>query len=208
MIVIVDYGMGNLGSVVNAFMKLKVPVLATSDVNEISRAERIVLPGVGFFAKGMENLRALGLIDTLNKKALEEKVPFLGICLGMQLLTSFSEEGNAEGLGWINAKTVRFNFSDGAGLRIPHVGWNKIAKKEDPLLLSGIAEDNRFYFTHSYHVAPKDENILAFSFYGYDFASVIQSGNIFGVQFHPETSHKDGLLLLKNFAEIGSYVAN
>jgi len=200
-IVIVDYGMGNLRSIVNTFEKLSIKAIVSSDIGQILSAEKIILPGVGAFDKGMDNLERLGFIEALNRKVIVEKTPVLGICLGMQLFTMSSEEGNAQGLGWIKGKTIKFKFDSAQELKIPHVGWNKIIKKQDSKLLEGIGEDNRFYFTHSYHVECEDkDNVIAETAYGYNFASVVQKDNIWGVQFHPETSHKDGMALLKNFS--------
>lgn len=204
MITIVDYGVGNLGSIYNMFKKIGVQALVSSNPSEIEKATKLVLPGVGSFDYAMKNLQNSGYIPVLNQKVLGEQIPILGICLGMQLLTKKSEEGNSAGLGLIDAETVKFEFNkENGGLRIPHMGWNDLkAVKKSPILMN-MYEDARFYFVHSYHVVCKNaDDVLAKTFYGYEFTSMIQHQNIFGTQFHPEKSHKFGLKLLKNFTEL------
>jgi len=201
MIVIVDYGMGNLNSVLKAFKRINVEAIVSSNINEIEKADKLILPGVGHFKKAMENLDEMDLIKVLNKKVLEEKTPILGICLGIQLFTKSSEEGDSKGLGWIDAETIRLNEKD--GFKLPHIGWGGINLKKQNKLFFGINLDALFYFVHSFHVkCNKDEDILAETDYSQKFTSSIQKENIFGVQFHPEKSHKEGLKLLKNFAEL------
>lgn len=200
MLVIVDYGMGNLRSVLHKLGKLDVQAKISSDTSEIRAADKIVLPGVGSFGAGMSNLTSSGLRDVLEEQVMKEKVPILGICLGMQLFTGHSEEGDAKGLGWIKADTKRFSF-EGNGLRIPHVGWNTVDPKVDSPLFTDLGR-RRFYFVHSYHVeCANDSDVLATTDYGFDFASVIGRDNIVGVQFHPEKSHKDGIQFIKNFVD-------
>ncbi|MFA6922806.1 MAG: imidazole glycerol phosphate synthase subunit HisH [Bacteroidales bacterium] len=202
MIVIIDYGMGNLRSVLNKFNKIGTKAVISSKVDDIKNASRLVLPGVGHFANGMKNLKELGLLHALNEKVLNEKIPVIGICLGMQLLTEFSEEGNVDGLNWIKGKTIRFNLKS-AKLKVPHMGWNSIIKKKENILLKNILDDSMFYFVHSYHVVCSNESdALTTTDYGYNFVSSLQSENIYGTQFHPEKSHEYGLQLLKNFTEI------
>lgn len=203
MIVIVDYGMGNLGTVATKIKKMDPSVVITSDEEEISRADKIILPGVGSFKAGMENLLNRNLIPVLDKKVIREKTPILGICLGMQLFTQKSEEGFVDGLGWIDAETVRFRFQDNQnGLKIPHMGWNTITINHHHPLLRDLGDQPRFYFVHSYHARCENpENIAAWTEYGYPFPSVITRENITGVQFHPERSHKFGMKILKNFIE-------
>lgn len=187
MIVIVDYKMGNLGSVTNIIKKIGHTSIVSSDIEVISKASKIILPGVGSFEKAMDNLRELNLIDVLNEKALIEKVPFLGICLGMQLLTKSSEEGNVAGLGWIDAKTVKFKLADYPELKVPHMGWNDTRFTSNHFLSEDYHDDPRFYFVHSYHAeCENEENILTKTKFGCDFASGIIKENIMGVQFHPE----------------------
>lgn len=204
MVVVIDYGMGNLGSIVNTFRRLDTAISITSDPRAIKDADKIILPGVGSFSKGIENLKKLNLIPVLEECVLEDKVPFLGICLGMQLLTEKSEEGAVEGLGWVNAETVRFRpVLQMPHFKIPHMGWNALSAKEGASLLEGVTSDDRFYFVHSYHVSKaSDDNVIATTTYGYDFPSVIQKHNIFGIQCHPERSHKSGLKVLKNFMRL------
>jgi glutamine amidotransferase len=203
MIVIVDYGIGNLASVLNMFKKIGAKdVCISSDKRVIEKASKILLPGVGAFDTGMANLEKYELIDVLTNKALVEKVPVLGICLGMQLLTKKSEEGFKNGLGWIDAETVKFDFNPSLKLKIPHMGWNYIkVDKSNPLI--DIGNENRFYFVHSYHVKCFDEvQSIATSNYGLDFTCMINKRNIYGAQFHPEKSLKFGMKLLENFAKL------
>ena len=203
MIVIVDYGIGNIASVLNMFKKIGVKdVCISSNAEIIEKATKILLPGVGSFDAGMLNLEKSGLIQILNKKALEDKIPVLGICLGMQLLTKSSEEGVKKGLGWIDAETIKFNLDAALKLKIPHMGWNYIkVTKANPLIDMEIK--NRFYFVHSYHVKCFDENqSIATSNFGTDFNCMVNKGNIFGTQFHPEKSLKFGMNLLENFSKL------
>ena len=203
MVTIIDDGLGNLRSVQKAFERLNVKAIITNDIKEIAEAEKLVLPGVGHFVKGMHYLKELKLIDILNTKVMLDKTPILGICLGMQLMTEFSEEGNCEGLGWIEAKTIRFNYNGngtGHGLKIPHMGWNDIRFVKSTALKNELETSSSFYFVHSYYVNCKDENDrLTRTEYGIEFDSGFQRENITGVQFHPEKSHAAGLKLLKNF---------
>jgi glutamine amidotransferase len=202
MIVIVDYKMGNLGSVSNIIKKIGHTSIISSDIATIANASKIILPGVGSFEKAMNNLNELGLIDILNQKVVEQQTPTLGICLGMQLMTNFSEEGNVKGLGWVNAKTVKFELSNFPELKIPHMGWNEVNFPQDHFLCENYHEKPRFYFVHSYHVeCEKEENKLMTTKHGIEFTSAIVKGNITGVQFHPEKSHKFGMTLFKNFIE-------
>jgi glutamine amidotransferase len=203
MIVIVDYGMGNLGSIENMLKKIGVPVRISANASDISSAEKLILPGVGSFDRGMANLHERGLVPLLNAKVMEEKTPILGICLGMQLFTKQSEEGASPGLGWIDAQTVRFKFDrETSALKVPHMGWNTIEVQRAGSILDNLFEEPRFYFVHSYFVHCNDPvNVLATTCYGTSFHSAIMSRNIVGTQFHPEKSHKYGLRVLQNFAE-------
>lgn len=202
MIIIIDYGMGNLGSILNMLRKIGAEARISSDPGEIENSDKIIIPGVGAFDSGMTNLTKMDLIPVLYEKVINRKTPFLGICLGMQLLTKKSEEGSLPGLGWLDAETKRFSFGSEQRLKIPHMGWNMIAVKKESPLLQEMYSEPRFYFVHSYHVVCNDPNdVLATTYYGYDFVSSVQRGNIFGVQFHPEKSHKCGMKLLKNFVE-------
>ena len=204
MIVIIDYKMGNLGSILNMLKKIGVQSIVSSLPEDILQADKLILPGVGAFDNGMANLKESSLLSVLNEKVLAKKTPILGICLGMQLLTRRSAEGRLEGLGWVEADTVRFRFGkEESTLKIPHMGWNTVMFKTGSVLSSELEDEARFYFVHSFHVVcDREENVAGKTFYGYEFSSAIQNGNIIGVQFHPEKSHKYGLRLLKNFVEM------
>jgi glutamine amidotransferase len=204
MIAIIDYGMGNLGSVHNMLQRIGEQSVITSSIKEIETASKIILPGVGAFDNAMHNIRALGMEEVLQEKALQEKVPFLGICLGMQLLTNRSEEGELNGLSFFDAEVKKFHFGFEDNLKIPHMGWNIVNKKKENVLFKDMPDQEaRFYFVHSYHVVCNDVlDILAETHYGYKFTCAIQKENIYGAQFHPEKSHKFGIQLFKNFVKI------
>jgi glutamine amidotransferase len=200
MIVIVDYGLGNIFSVVNAFEAIGCPVYVSNKNEDLQKAEGIVLPGVGAFGDGIKNLKNLGLVDTLHEQVIDNGKPFLGICLGMQLMARDSYEGDYhEGLRWLPASVKKLVVND-PNLKLPHMGWNEInIKLKDPLFL-GIEGDFNFYFVHSYHMVCDDPKIISATCnYGIEFTAAVQSDNIFGMQFHPEKSHKNGLQLLRNF---------
>lgn len=203
MITIVDYGLGNLGSIANMLRRLGVDCEIVSEPSRIERSSKIILPGVGAFDAAMKRISDGGFVEVLQRKALVERVPFLGICLGMQLLTSESEEGNLPGLGFISGRTVKFRFSD-EEMKVPHMGWNSITVVRETEITKGMSfEELRFYFVHSYHiVCVHDNDVSAQTKYGYDFTSIVSAGNIHGAQFHPEKSHRFGMKLLQNFAEI------
>jgi glutamine amidotransferase len=203
MIVIIDYGMGNLGSILNMLKKIGAPASVSADAREIANADKLILPGVGAFDTGMKRLNELNLIDLLNDKVRVRKTPTLGVCLGMQLLMQKSEEGLLPGLGWIDGETVRFRFDpQETHLKIPHMGWNTISIKRQGVPFRDMPPDARFYFVHSYHVTCEhEEDVLTTTEYGYEFVSGLQRENIMGAQFHPEKSHKFGMKLLKNFVE-------
>jgi glutamine amidotransferase len=203
MITIIDYRTGNLGSIQNMLKKIRVESRVTSSPDEIASATKIILPGVGAFDQGIEMLEKLGMKEILDRKVLNDKVPVLGICLGMQLMTRKSEEGVLPGLGWIDAETLRFRFLDTIRYKSPHMGWNFIDPKKESRLLSNLPENSRFYFVHSYYVKPADNaDALTTTSYELEFVSSFEKGNIAGVQFHPEKSHKFGMALLRNFAEL------
>ena len=203
MIVIVDYGVGNLGSIINMLKKVGVKAAASSDPEVIEQAEKLILPGIGAFDAGMEKLNERGLVPLLNQLVLEKKIPVLGLCLGLQLMTKKSEEGKLAGLGWFDAETIRYKFGPAqADLKVPHMGWNTIEVRRPHPLLSELEPESRFYFVHSFYVkCHKAEAVLAETDYGGYFHSVVGEGNIMGAQFHPEKSHKYGMRLLKNYAE-------
>jgi imidazole glycerol-phosphate synthase subunit HisH len=201
-VVIVDYGMGNVGSIANMVKKAGGNSIITSNHDEILKANKLILPGVGSFDTGMKNLNSYGLTEVLNKKVIDEKTPILGICLGMQLMTKSSEEGQEKGLGWVNAQTIKFHFPDSdKKLRVPHMGWNTISKQKDHAILKGMdVESTRFYFVHSFYVScGEKQDVLLTSYYGFDFDAAFQVDNIVGVQFHPEKSHRFGMQLISNF---------
>jgi glutamine amidotransferase len=203
MIIIVDIGLGNLGSILNMLKKVKVEARISSRPEDIEGASKLILPGVGAFDNANNNLDAMGLRGILQKRVMVDRVPILGICLGMQLFSKRSEEGASSGLAWIDAETIRFRFvKEQNGLKVPHMGWNTVNLKHNPILFEGLEKDARFYFVHSYHLICTDEsNVMTTTSYGHDFASSISRDNIYGTQFHPEKSHRFGMRLLKNFAE-------
>ena len=202
MITIINYGMGNLGSIQNMFKRIKVESEITGDIEKIASAKKILLPGVGAFDAAMQKIESAGLVDVLNKKVLVEKIPTLGICLGMQLLTRSSEEGKLPGLKWIDAETIKFSFNNHS-LKIPHMGWNTVNIKKESRFINDLPDEPRFYFVHSYYVhCNNTADVLTTTHYGIDFHSIIQHENIYGAQFHPEKSHKFGMKILENFARI------
>lgn len=202
MITTIDYGMGNLGSIHNMIKKIGFQSEITSDIEKIQYASKIILPGVGAFDKAMSNLKNLNLIEVIRQKA-QEKTPLLGICLGMQLLSNGSEEGVLPGLGLIPGKVKKFVLPP--GYKVPHMGWNTVDYNGESPLFRGFErfEEARFYFVHSYHfVCDDDRQVIGSTDYGTAFTAAVQSGGIYGVQFHPEKSHKFGMLLLQNFSEL------
>ena len=201
MISVLDYGMGNIGSILNMLKWIGVESEVCDDLPSLKNVQKLVLPGVGAFDHAMSRIRELGMFDMLNQKALVEEIPILGICLGMQLMTRGSEEGEMEGFGWIPAEAQR--FTESSSLKIPHMGWNVVNSNKESELTLGFEAETRFYFVHSYAVFSDNPNtcILETS-YGVDFDSAIQKGQIFGVQFHPEKSHRFGAKLFRNFANL------
>ncbi|MBW7840882.1 MAG: imidazole glycerol phosphate synthase subunit HisH [Chitinophagaceae bacterium] len=202
-ITIIDYGVGNLRSIQNMLKKIGIDVKISGRAEDIQSAEKLILPGVGHFDYGMQHLCESGLVGILNDEVLIKKKPILGICLGVQLLTQSSEEGNEKGLGWIKGKTVAFDRNRlSSGQKIPHMGWAEINAYVQSKLFTAMYDDPRFYFVHSYHLQlDYPEDVLAQAHYGYDFAAGIEHENIVGVQFHPEKSHKFGMKLLENFVK-------
>ena len=199
MITIVNYGLGNLGSIVNMLKKIGLQSSIANDPKELEKADKIILPGVGAFDTGMRNLKDKGWMDILDAKVFGEKVPTLGICLGMQLMTKGSEEGKLPGLGWVDAETKKFNFQDNQ-LKIPHMGWNLFNVRKDSHLIKDDGSEKRFYFVHSYFVsASKPEDVLLECNYDSLFCAAFERNNLMGVQFHPEKSHRYGMELLRNF---------
>lgn len=203
MIAIINYGLGNLTSILNMHRYLGIEARITTDIDEIKNANGLILPGVGHFKKGMENLHSSGLKNVLDELVLQQEKPVLGICLGAQLMTKHSEEGDVEGLGWIDARTIAFDQSKMNGLKVPHMGWCDITIKDDNSLWTGLKAEPRFYHVHSYHFDfIEKEEISATANYGYEFACAFQKKNIYGTQFHPEKSHRFGMKVLENFAAI------
>jgi len=207
-IAIIDYGMGNCKSVVNMLRKIGVGSIIASEPSALSNVCKIILPGVGAFDNAMKRLQEKKFLEPLKNLIVNKNVPILGICLGMQLFADKSEEGVLPGLGLIPGEVKHFDFTElkstPSRLLIPHMGWNivKPTSKKNPLF-QNISTPMRFYFVHSFHFVCKNpENIIGITNYGYNFPSAIKKGNIYGVQFHPEKSHKFGMQLLKNFAEL------
>jgi imidazole glycerol-phosphate synthase subunit HisH len=201
MLVIVDYGVGNLSSIQNMLKKGGTAAVISNREADIAAASKLLLPGMGHFDNCMQRLNASGLRNSIEKKVLDEKIPLLGICVGLQMFMESSEEGNEPGLGWVAGKTVRFKPAHmNASLKIPHMGWQDVHCNKSIPLWNGL-EGSRFYFAHSFYVSPATEaDILLTADYGYNFTAGVQKNNILGVQFHPEKSHRFGMQLLQNFA--------
>lgn len=201
-IVIVDYNVGNLRSVQKGFERVGANAVISRDSEQIAAAPALVLPGVGAFGECMNNLRKYGLLEVV-KNYLESGRPFLGICVGYQLLFEESEEfGRTEGLGALKGRCIRFSFQPGAGMKIPHMGWNQVRFKNRGRLFDGVKDGADFYFVHSYYPKPEEDIVTTTTEHGDTFASSIEKGEVFGVQFHPEKSQKAGLRVLENFARI------
>lgn len=203
MIAIIDYGIGNLTSISNAFKALNGNAVVTSDPDLILKADALVLPGVGAFADGMKNLHNMNLTGVLNDMVIKRKIPFLGICLGMQLLAEISYEyGETGGLGWIKGKIDKIKFVESV-YKVPHIGWNDVhLKADDFVLFQGLGKSSTFYFVHSYYFIPdksEEDCIAGITHYSTDMVTMVQKNHIFGVQFHPEKSQGAGLTLLNNF---------
>lgn len=200
MISMVDYGAGNVGSVIRMIEKVGGRAQRVRTAEEIDAADKLILPGVGAFDYGMAQLAERGLVDALNRAALERKIPVLGICLGMQLMGSGSEEGRLPGLGWIDAKAIKFDFDATTRLPVPHMGWNTLALERDNALLDNAMPRTRFYFVHSYMMRCNDpREVIATTEYGTRFVSVFGRDNLFGAQFHPEKSHRFGMSMMAHF---------
>lgn len=200
---IIDYGMGNLNSIKRKLSLIGVKAEITSIPSVILNSEKIVLPGVGHFQKAVENIKKLGLWEVLNEAALVKKKPILGICLGMQLMTRHSEEGDIDGFGWFDAEAVRFRVNDTLKYKVPHIGWNQVSIKKACQLFESVDYSNGFYFVHSYYLkCYNEEDILNETIYEKTFVSGISRDNIFGVQYHPEKSHDAGEQLLRNFVNL------
>ena len=200
--IIINYNLGNPKSIKNMFSYLGIDAVISDDLNTLKSADRLILPGVGHFAHGMNQLNNLGFTDVIKEHALTQQKPILGICLGMQLMTNYSEEGDVDGLGLIDAQTKKFQLQD-KSLKIPHLGWNEVSWQKESPILNSLSEKPRYYFVHSYFVECNHQNdVLGTTHYGQDFVSAFQHDNIIGMQFHPEKSHQFGMELLKNFTKL------
>lgn len=204
MITIVDYGIGNVQAIANIYKRLNIQTCLAASADELARAEKIILPGVGAFDWAMARLNQSGMREMLDELVLGKQTPVLGICVGMQMMGNRSEEGVLDGLGWIEGDVKRFAESVGGDtIRLPQMGWNDVLPRQTGSLFRGLESDARFYFLHSYYfAAQRDCDVLAVTDYNGNFASSVRSGSMFGVQFHPEKSHQWGVKLLKNFAEL------
>ncbi|NOZ47281.1 MAG: imidazole glycerol phosphate synthase subunit HisH [Chlorobi bacterium] len=204
MLTIINYKAGNFHSIQNMLKKIGIKSIISDKIEDIENADRLIFPGVGSFDYGMQQLEKSGLISVLNNKVLVEKIPVLGICLGAQLLGNKSEEGEMNGLGWINMDIVKFKKEKMPdNYKIPNMGWNEISIKKESSLFTKMPQNPRFYFVHSFYMqANEKSDILATAEYGYEFVAAVEKDNIFGVQFHPEKSHKYGMKLLENFTHI------
>ncbi len=199
-VAVIDYGMGNIGSICKMLRVVGAEPVVTADPAAIASADRILLPGVGHFDRAMSNLNALGLVEPLRRIAVEERKPLLGICLGMQLLCRSSEEGTQPGLGLIDARVRRFEFAGPTRLKVPHMGWTELDVQKPSPLLDGLDGASRFYFVHSFYVECAEESdVLARATYGVPFVAAFERGTVQGVQFHPEKSHRFGIQMFRNF---------
>jgi imidazole glycerol-phosphate synthase subunit HisH len=202
LIVIVDHGMGNLGSVHNMLRKIGADGVRSADPETIRHADKLILAGIGAFDGAAERLAELGLVDLLNEMVLDRKVPVLGVCLGMQLMARSSEEGSQTGLGWLDADVQRFSFPSGTHLPVPHMGW-QVVEPTRPSPLFNCDGEVRFYFSHAYHLVCHDPaDVVATATYGYPFAAAVHRGNILGTQFHPEKSHVFGADVYRRFVQL------
>lgn len=204
MIAIVDYGLGNVRAFANVYKRLNIEVLLAKSAEELAGASKIILPGVGAFDHAMERLAQSGMRETLDHLVLEKGVPVLGVCVGMQMLATCSDEGKLPGLGWVAGRVRSFRSVPAAeSLPLPHMGWNDVAPTPGQLLFQKFDGDLRFYFLHSYYFECENQaDVAAVANYGFDYCCAVSRGNIFGAQFHPEKSHHFGTQLLKNFAEL------
>lgn len=204
MITIIDYGVGNILAFSNAYNRLNIPVTIARNAEELKSATKLILPGVGSFDNAMRKLEQSGMKQAVERLVLEQKIPVLGICVGMQMLANSSDEGELPGLGWIDGTVKKFDATMlTADTILPHMGWNNVKHLVDDGLFKGMEQEAKFYFLHSYYFkSSQSESVLAQTDYGKDFDCAVQRGNIYGVQFHPEKSHHFGSQLLKNFAEL------
>lgn len=206
MIAIVDYGLGNVKAFSTIYEKLNIPHSVVSNASDLQKATKVILPGVGAFDYAVNYLNDSGMREQLDFMVLNESVPVLGVCVGMQIMANSSEEGVESGLGWIEGKVKKMDFAEGdLRVRVPHMGWNSILPMTQNKLMIGLDDQSRFYFLHSYYfVAEHSASVLALAKYGAEFACAVFKDNIFGVQFHPEKSHGWGVRVLENFARLPS----
>lgn len=204
MIAILDYGVGNVQAFANVYRELGLPYLIAGNSHQLSEATKIILPGVGHYDFVMQKLMNSGMIDTLQNLVINKRIPILGVCVGMQIMANESEEGSLKGLGWVDGKVIKLKNTDvNQNTILPHMGWNSVISEKKSSLFDGIEYGESFYFLHSFAVECADKNnVLAITNYGDNFASIIQKDNIFGMQCHPEKSHSQGTLFLKNFATL------
>ena len=203
LIVIVDHGMGNLGSVANMLRRIGAPGVRSADREVIAKADKLVLAGIGAFDGAAARLADLGLVDVLNDVVLDRRVPTLGVCLGMQLMARTSEEGAQAGLGWLDADVRRFSFPADDRLPVPHMGWQEVHPTKASPLFDAADLPPRFYFSHAYHLVCRDpQDVAATTTYGYEFAAAVHRGNILGTQFHPEKSHVFGMEVYRRFVRL------
>lgn len=204
MIAIVDYGLGNIRAFANVYKKLDMPFSIAAGAGDLEKAEKIILPGVGAFDEAMDLLGKSGMREPLEEMVLGRKVPVLGICVGMQMLARSSEEGKLAGLGWIDGLVRKFDVAKLTHkTRLPHMGWNEVRSRPESPLMRNLSEGARFYFLHSFYFQCQDRgNIIGETEYGSPFSCAVSTGNIYGVQFHPEKSHANGIQLLKNFGNL------
>jgi len=204
MITIINYGLGNVRAFVNVYERLNIPVSVANTATDLKSASKIILPGVSTFDYAIQLLQKSGMRETLDKLALQHKIPVLGICVGMQMMAHSSEEGNLSGLGWIDGVVKKFDASLFThNMPLPHMGWNNVKPTQNNKLFQALDSNSRFYFLHSYYFQCNNkQDSIAVSDYGIEFSSTVNSGNIYGVQFHPEKSHQNGIQLLKNFANL------
>lgn len=204
MIGLIDYGVGNIRAFANIYKQLDVPHKIASSVADLEGCTKVVLPGVGAFDHAMEKLHQSGMKEKLDELVLEKKMPVVGICVGMQMLAKRSDEGTADGLGWIDGEVKKFDVTKiQYATHLPHMGWNDIVPTKENPILKGLEKNAKFYFLHSYYFScNREEDAIASTEYGVDFTCAVNNENIFGVQFHPEKSHHFGITLLKNFSEL------
>jgi imidazole glycerol-phosphate synthase subunit HisH len=206
MITIVDYGLGNIKAFANVYKRLNIAACYASTPEQLKQATKIILPGVGAFDHAMHMLNQSGLRNSLDTLVLEQKVPVIGICVGMQMMANNSEEGTSAGLGWINGTVKRFHYPNEDVAKkypLPHMGWNNISPVAASALVANLDDYKRFYFLHSYYFeCANSADVVATANYGFDYACIVNHGNVYGIQCHPEKSHHNGVALLKNFAEL------